>query len=146
MLWIIGSVCFLSGGIAGILASRLFGSDEVRVQHLQELINELTAKHENYKQDVHSHFTDTADLINTLNDSYRDVYLHLAKGAHDFCPEHVSEQLQLSAAAKAILHRDKNASSEETYQPPRDYADKGEKKVSTLAENYGLHQTDETST
>ncbi|MBY6205763.1 ZapG family protein [Halomonas denitrificans] len=41
----------------------------------------LKQEHEEFREKVTTHFVETADLINKLTDSYKDVFDHLSKGA-----------------------------------------------------------------
>lgn len=41
----------------------------------------LKQEHEQFREQVTTHFVETADLINKLTDSYKDVFDHLSKGA-----------------------------------------------------------------
>lgn len=44
-------------------------------------VSALKKEHEQFREQVTSHFVETAELINRLTDSYKDVFDHLSKGA-----------------------------------------------------------------
>lgn len=44
-------------------------------------VSALKKEHEQFREQVTTHFVETADLINRLTDSYKDVFDHLSKGA-----------------------------------------------------------------
>lgn len=147
MIWIIGAGCFLGGGAIGALLFKILMSDEVRIRALEDQLQALSEEHENYKSSVHSHFNNSAQLLNKLTDSYRDVYMHLADGARSLCPDYISSQLNLSGDNRALLEKDASASGpyaritaqNQPLMPPLDYAlktDPGQK--GQLADDFGL--------
>jgi uncharacterized membrane-anchored protein YhcB (DUF1043 family) len=141
MSWIIGITFFLIGAAAGALLFRTLRSDEVRVKQLETRLQELSEEHENYRSSVHTHFSNSARLLNDMTDSYRKVCLHMADSAQTLCPDYISSQLNLSSEAKALLERDRDENG--TPAPPLDYAarnDSGRK--SALAEDYGIDRSE----
>ena len=142
MAWFIGLISFIVGLIVGAVAYKHLKSDEVTVKLLEEQLEGLEREHENYKNNVHSHFNNSAHLLNSLTDSYREVYRHMSAGAQTLCPEYISEQLTHTAQAQESLTRDtftESQNQEQEFSPPRDYAAKtspGQK--GNLAEDFGL--------
>ena len=166
MIWLTGLLAFVTGLIVGAVVYKQFKSDEARVKHLEEKLASLEQEHEAYKDNVHSHFNNTANLLNNLTDSYREVYQHMAAGAQSLCPEYISQQLTHSAKEQEALTRDtftdspltdsasdsytenysENSTDEssETPAPPRDYATKSSPdQKGSLSEDYGLDKISE---
>lgn len=145
MSWIIGFISFLIGAAAGALLFRAFRSDEAKVLTLELKLQKLSEEHENYKNNVHSHFSNTAKLFNDMTESYRNVYLHMANGAQTLCPDYISSQLALSGDAKALLNREDNeADSKAAVTPPLDYAARVKPdQKGTLAEDYGIEKPED---
>lgn len=148
MTWLFGLLGFAIGVLAGALAYKQLMSDEVKVKSLEDQLRNLEKEHEAYKDNVHSHFNNTATLLNNLTDSYRDVYRHIASGAQALCPEYISDQLTHSAREQDSLTRDTFSSEPEQtaadeVAPPRDYADKtSPDQKGNLSEDYGLEKVD----
>lgn len=140
MTALIGLISFAVGLLVGALVYKQLKSDEAKVRMLEEQLENLERDYESYKDNVHSHFNNTATLLNNLTDSYREVYRHMAAGAQALCPEYISEQLSHSAKAQESLTRDSFADQAETaIVPPRDYADKtSPDQKGHLAEDYGF--------
>ena len=140
MIWLVGFICFAIGLVVGAIAYQQLKSDEAKVRMLEEQLENLEREHETYKDNVHSHFNNTATLLNNLTDSYREVYRHMAAGAQALCPEYISEQLNHSAKAQDALTRDTfTDQGVQSVMPPRDYADRtGPDKKGHLSEDYGL--------
>ena len=140
MTVVVGLLAFVVGGVVGALVFKQLRSDEAKVRMLEEQLENLEREHESYKDNVHTHFNNTATLLNNLTDSYREVYRHMAAGAQALCPEYISEQLTHSARAQDSLTRDTHSEAGETdVTPPRDYADKASPdQKGHLSEDYGL--------
>jgi len=118
MLWIVALGCLLAGAAAGAILFKLMKSDEARVQQLEAQLQQLTDEYENYKREVHGHFSDSAHLFGKLTESYREVYQHLAHGARNLCPEYIANQVAQIPAD--TLNADANAKTNQL-SPPLDY-------------------------
>jgi len=126
MIWLIGIGCFLGGAALGALLFKMLGSDEVRIDALEQQLQTLTNEHENYKNNVHAHFSSSAQLLNRLTESYKDVYVHMADGARSLCPDYISNQLTLNSDNKTLLgaNTPRYDESARPIAPPLDYAPK----------------------
>lgn len=135
MLWLTGIVCLAVGLVAGVLiAKRISGSNPARVSELETRVQELQRHHAQYRDDVSDHFNTTAELVQQMTESYRDVYQHLAGGAQDLCSEDVASKLLPATEQSMFYHIDDAA-----LEPPKDYAPKKAPGQSgALAENFGL--------
>ncbi len=118
MLWIVALGCLLVGAVAGAVSFKLFKSDEARVQQLETQLQQLGDEYENYKREVHGHFSDSAHLFGKLTESYREVYQHLAHGARNLCPEYIANQMAQIPADS--LSTEQNANGKQL-SPPLDY-------------------------
>ena len=122
MSWIVALVCLLVGAVAGAISYKLFKSDEARVQLLETQLQQLTNEYENYKREVHGHFSDSAHLFGKLTESYRDVFQHLAHGARNLCPEYIANQVVQIPSAEALINPDPRLDAEgKQLSPPLDY-------------------------
>ncbi len=148
MIWLIGIGCFLGGSAIGALLFKTFRSDEVRIDALEQQLHTLKNEHENYKNNVHAHFSSSAQLLTRLTESYKDVYVHMADSARSLCPDYISKQLTLNPEDKLLLGANSNSSSynnrSKQMGPPLDYAPKpGPDQKNTLDEDFGLEKTPE---
>lgn len=139
MLWLVGIACLALGVVVGVaFASRLNNSPS-RIKELENQIRSLEQNHEQYKDDVSDHFSLTAELIQQMTESYKDVYQHLALGAQDLCSSEVANKL-LPAGTDAVFEN--SAKDESGFNPPKDYAAKqkpGQK--GALSEDFGLDRS-----
>ncbi len=135
-IWLVGAVALIFGIVVGLLVAR--GSSSARSKEaLIEELNDVRREFEDYKIDVSSHFSKTADLVNNLTNSYRDVHQHLSNSASQLCSE---EQLLISLERPAEpVTEEVEDNDDNSAEAPRDYAPKKDAKAGgTLSEEYGL--------
>ena len=137
MLILTAGVCLFVGAVIGyIIAAGAAPSGSGR-RTLENRLKSTEQQLEDYKTEVTHHFERTAELVNNLTESYKDVHEHLAKGAGTLADPNLGKQF-LSNADKAWLPNDEQPSDlidENTnIEPPKDWAPgKG-----TLREDFGL--------
>ncbi len=84
MLILVGAGALVGGGLIGLIIGRAGPAAQQREELRRELDsarNELSR----YKEEVNTHFSRTAELVNSLTESYRDVHQHLAASAEQLC-------------------------------------------------------------
>lgn len=167
---IVGAVAL----IVGVLLGKFFGSNSASAEEKENLAKELQTTKEElalYKVQVTEHFSKTADLVNNMTESYRDVYHHLAASAEqlganenfklrleadnsgsgaltDISEADTSEASTTRATDRTTDETSAKASTEEPVSnadlnAPKDYAPKTETdKDGTLAEGFGLKDND----
>jgi uncharacterized membrane-anchored protein YhcB (DUF1043 family) len=148
MIWLIGIGCFLGGAALGALLFKMLKSDEVRIEALEQQLQTLTNEHENYKNNVHAHFSSSAQLLNRLTESYKDVYVHMADGARALCPDYISSKLALNSDDKTLLGSGSNTplynERPRPIAPPLDYAPKaGPDQKHALDDDFGVEKVPE---
>ena len=84
-VWIIGLTCLMLGGILGAFFTRLLNPGEQKSRELEQHLQESQNNFKAYQGQVEEHFRQTADLIGSLTETYRDVHNHLAEGAQQLC-------------------------------------------------------------
>lgn len=99
-IWIIAIVALLLGALIGFLMGRT-GSGQSQRKKIEEELQCSKAEMDTYKNEVTSHFEQTAALVNELTEQYRKVHQHLATGAQSLCADQqAGESLQLSLQPK----------------------------------------------
>jgi len=147
MGWLLYLIVFAGGGLAGWLLAKSRNPD-TRVRELEEHLTSLQEKYDRYQEDVTEHFSTTAQLVNALTTSYREVHQHLQQGAQTLCadtrrhgssnPGNAFISLEMprdSSGHATLLHDDAYLAS---LEPPRDYAAKKPSDKGTLDEDYGF--------
>ena len=141
MIWLTAIACLVVGVVIGVVFSSRLNSSASRVLELENQIRDIKDNHLTYKDNVSEHFSLTADLVQHMTESYRDVYQHLASGAQDLCSNEVASKL-LPAGSDAVF--DSNEDSETTggLNPPKDYAAKQyPSQKGALSEEFGINKS-----
>lgn len=142
MVWVIGVLCLAIGAAAGYFLAGRVNASPTRISELEQQLQDLQRSHARYKEEVSEHFSTTADLVQQMTDSYRDVYQHLASGAQDLCSGEVANRL-LPASSEGLPGAALSV-DEANVQAPRDYAPKQNPGQSgALSEGFGLEKVRE---
>lgn len=80
-----GVALFVLGLIIGLLSGRRIAPGSQKYHQVERKLDQVLQDKKAYEDEVVSHFSDTAKLLNSLTESYRDVHNHLAKGADTLC-------------------------------------------------------------
>ena len=73
------------GLVIGLLWGRQSSPSGQKHREVERKLDQVLQDKKVYEDEVVEHFSDTAKLLNSLTESYRDVHNHLAKGAADLC-------------------------------------------------------------
>ena len=142
MLWLIG-IGFLAVGIAiGYFVAGRVNNNPTKIGELEQQLQDLQRSQSRYRDEVSEHFSTTAELVQQMTDSYRDVYQHLANGAQDLCSGEVASKL-LPASSEVVFGPPQPEADSEL-QAPKDYAPRQNATQSgALAEDFGLEKVKE---
>lgn len=147
-IWIIAVVALAVGVLIGYLMGKS-GGNETRRRILEDELKGSRAEMDRYKQEVTSHFEQTANLVNELTEQYRKVHQHLATGAQNLCPDQTpgralqsSLQPKLEATPNTVTQPVKaKEEAEPTPEAPKDWAPKKPDDEGTLSDRYGLKKS-----
>jgi uncharacterized protein len=135
---IVSAVVFLLGLIIGVPLGRRTSSSGQKYREVERKLDQVLQDKKLYEDEVVEHFTETAQLLNSLTDSYRDVHNHLAKGASALCQGQGPVSLE-----QIDNNRDPSEIPAEfaKIQPPLDYAPKtSPDEKGMLNEEFGLER------
>ena len=143
MIWLTAVACLVIGLVVGALFASRSNASPARVKELENQIRYLKDKHNNYRDDVSDHFSMTAELVQHMTESYKEVYQHLATGAQSLCSNEVANRL-LPASSESVF--ESNGSNDDSefrgLNPPKDYAAKqSPRQKGALAEDFGLDKS-----
>lgn len=109
------------GALLGWAVSRRATDDAKKNRELALKLDQVMQDKKAYEDDVVEHFTQTAQMLNGLTESYREVHNHIAQGASSLCQ---------GAGPLPLERAGNNGEAAEipgklaTTQPPLDYAPK----------------------
>jgi len=138
---VVGIAALAVGLALGWGIARATGNRNLRQRRLAQQLDALQTEHTRYQAQVNEHFMETAELIRRLNESYRDVHQHLAKGASKLCTENDARQELEQARQDNQLAYQADSDGNDDVEPPRDYAPRNSNlDGGTLSEDYGLRE------
>lgn len=129
------------GCILGLVLSKTLSPQEQKARSLESKLQDSEKKLSAYQQEVTEHFAQTAKLVNSLTQSYRDVHEHLASDALKLANVDISRQLLKASGDDDKLMGEPDL-GEESFEPPKDWAPKTPGSEGTLSENFGLNDDD----
>lgn len=139
MIWIVGAVSLIAGVLIGGAFANKLNIRPSRVQELEKEIRDLKDGQLQYQDSVSDHFSMTAELVQHMTESYKEVYQHLATGAQDLCSAEVASKL-LPAGRDAVFETS-NEQEDNSVLPPKDYAAKQDPdQKGALSEDFGLNK------
>lgn len=136
VLIMVSAIVFCVGGLLGAFISRSMFPPEQQKQ-LEESLQTSRQELDQYQREVAQHFADTAKLVNSMTQSYKDVHDHLASGALQLTNPEITQQI-LEAGDKNLGIDVADSLDDHNVQAPRDWAPKTPGQTGTLSEEYGL--------
>ena len=136
VLWLIAGLSLATGGVIGFFTPRFLKGNNDSNHALEEELQNLRDRHDNYRHDVANHFNKTAELLSQLLGNYREVHNHLAAGADALCANASIKRLQPLSDDRLIEQQ-----LTTTLEVPRDYAPRpaaGGKGI--LDEDFGIEK------
>ncbi len=139
LLLAFGLAMLLIGLIGGFLIAQKSANSPQAQRKLEKHLDDLERKQQDYQHEVTEHFVETAELLNQLTDSYRDVHNHLAKGAQKLAGENAQQSLKMIAADDA--NDNEEIDDIQPITPPLDYAPKSSNnEPGMLNEEFGIQK------
>ena len=90
------------GGMAGFYFAKLDDFSKKQKQQLEEKLQKSERELVEYKDQVTTHFRETASLINNMTESYQKVHEHLARGSFELCNNAI-EVNKLTVSSNQLL-------------------------------------------
>jgi hypothetical protein len=115
------------GFVTGLVFGRHSSADSKKQEETEQRLQETESTLNQYRDEVTSHFRQTADLVNRLTNDYRAVHQHLAEGAQRLCtqPPEGEQKLLEPLAERSPLTEDAPDESE-TAEPAMTAQDAGD--------------------
>lgn len=138
MIALAGAILAVLGMVLGYLVGRRTSTAGQKYREVERKLDQVLQEKKLYEDEVMEHFGETARLVNTLTDSYREVHKHLAKGAGELCRGEGPVGLEQLESGRDPAEIPAHLAE---IRPPLDYAPKSspdEKGV--LSEEFGLER------
>ena len=131
-----GLALLIIGFGLGMMLGRRSSPQSQKNREVERKLDQVLQDKKAYEDEVVEHFTDTAKLLNSLTQSYREVHNQLAKGATELC----QGQGPVIAGRLEENSEEANISSQlADVQAPLDYAPKtSPDEKGMLNESFGL--------
>ena len=136
---ILGAAVGLAVGLGlGLLLGQRTSAAGQKHREVERKLDQVLQDKKAYEDEVVEHFSQTAQLLNQLTSSYRDVHNHLANGAEELC-------MGRGPVALDQISRSQDPSEIPQHladiQPPLDYAPKtSPDETGMLNEEFGLER------
>ncbi|OTA19299.1 cytochrome D ubiquinol oxidase subunit III [Xenorhabdus beddingii] len=120
MTWEYALIGLIIGFIVGALAAR-FGSSKLRQQNeLQAELEKNRAELDEYRKELVSHFSRSAELLDNMARDYRQLYQHMAKSSNELTPD---MPIQDNPFNYRLSEPDAVKNKVASDKPPRDYSE-----------------------
>ncbi len=133
---LIAFLSLLAGLATGAWLINKMSPSQQNRKALEKHIQKLQQQQQDYQDQVNQHFSKTADLLNTMTESYRDVHNHLARSAADLTSHGISP-LQALPEDRPVLQGEPQRMQA---QQPLDYVPRSPGHKGALDEDYGLEK------
>ena len=140
-LWLVAIGCLAIGVVVGVVFASHLKTSPSRVQELENQIRSLKESHGEYRDSVSDHISMTAELVQHMTESYKEVYQHLASGAQDLCSTEVARKL-LPTESDAVFEATSHEEDAAGLIPPKDYVVKqSPDQIGALSEDFGIEKS-----
>ena len=122
----------IAGTFIGIFFNQRKGNYSQRQAELEKQVKDMQGQQQDYQEEVSNHFNQTAQLLNQLTDSYKDVHSHLAEGAQLLAGGEINTNIKTLGSEQP----DSQSDEKNPISPPLDYASTS----GTLSEDWGMEK------
>jgi len=135
-----GFFFLLCGTALGAFLLHVFRAN-IYSRELEERLHEAESTLQGYQRDVAESFSQTAQHVQVLTQSYRDMHEHLANSALKLATPEISRKILESASN--LGDNKTSYINAQNIEPPRDWAPKAVGSKGTLSEDFGLRDEDD---
>ncbi|EIV8494770.1 Z-ring associated protein ZapG [Vibrio vulnificus] len=123
MPWMYAIVGLLVGAIVGVVVSRLTTPEYKNQKNIKKELDVAKYELEQQRQELIDHFSQTAELLETLGKDYSKLYQHMAKTSAELLPNLPAQDNPFDKVALSAKedNTEENVTDEVTEQP-KDYA------------------------
>ncbi|MDH4041615.1 MAG: YhcB family protein [Gammaproteobacteria bacterium] len=137
-LLLVGTVALLIGAFLGWALSKLLDREHRSERAAEKQLEQATANLKSYRREVSNHYVKTAQLVDELTESYRQLHNHLAHGSTTLLDIR-GRPLMKTIPSREQIEAISQPATPLIVSPPLDYAPKTTpREKGMLDESFGL--------
>ncbi|EPF7651619.1 Z-ring associated protein ZapG [Vibrio vulnificus] len=123
MPWMYAIVGLLVGAIVGVVVSRLTTPEYKKQKNIKKELDVAKYELEQQRQELIDHFSQTAELLETLGKDYSKLYQHMAKTSAELLPNLPAQDNPFDKVALSAKEDNTEENvTDEVAEQPKDYA------------------------
>lgn len=123
MPWMYAIVGLLVGLVVGVVVSRLTTPEYKKQKNIKKELDAAKYELEQQRQELIDHFSQTAELLDTLGKDYSKLYQHMAKTSSELLPNLPAQDNPFDKLPLAAKENEDNPSAADALtEQPKDYA------------------------
>ncbi|MFH0257497.1 Z-ring associated protein ZapG [Vibrio rumoiensis] len=123
MAFLYAAVGLVIGLIIGIIIARVMTPEYKKHKQLQKELETAKFELEQHRQDLSDHFSNSAEMLDTLGKNYTKLYQHMAQTSSDLLPNIPKQDNPfVTQTAEAPLESEERKPEETPEIQPKDYA------------------------
>lgn len=120
MAFLYAAIGLFAGLIIGVIVARLMTPEYKKHKQLQKELEASKFELEQHRQELSDHFSNAAEMLDTLGKSYTKLYQHMAQTSSELLPN-ISQQ-DSPFITQSTEQTQENIAEEITDVQPKDYA------------------------
>lgn len=141
-LLLVGLVALLVGALGGYVLSKLATGEHRRGKAMERELESAREHNRSYRREVSNHYVKTAQLVDELTESYRQLHNHLAHGSATLIEPRAGQPLMKTIPSREQIEAISKPLVPTVMAPPLDYAPKASARdKGVLDESFGLERT-----
>ncbi|OEF25491.1 Z-ring associated protein ZapG [Vibrio rumoiensis] len=122
MAFLYAAVGLVIGLIIGIIIARLMTPEYKKHKQIQKELEATKFELEQHRQDLSDHFSNSAEMLDTLGKNYTKLYQHMAQTSSDLLPDLPKQDNPFVTQSSETPSDEPRKTEEVTEVQPKDYA------------------------
>ncbi|HBV77162.1 MULTISPECIES: Z-ring associated protein ZapG [Vibrio] len=122
MAFLYAAVGLVIGLIVGIIIARLMTPEYKKHKQIQKELETAKFELEQHRQDLADHFSNSAEMLDTLGKNYTKIYQHMAQSSSNLLPNLPKQENPFAIQASEPTPDEQRKAEELTDVQPKDYA------------------------
>ncbi|MFV0574053.1 MAG: Z-ring associated protein ZapG [Vibrio sp.] len=122
MAFLYAGIGLVIGVIIGIIVARLMTPEYKKHKQLQKELETTKFELEQHRQELTDHFSNAAEMLDTLGKNYTKLYQHMAQTSTDLLPNTPKQDNPFITQTSSDTSAEEKRTDEITDVQPKDYA------------------------